>query len=58
MLVDVVKEAVNKWPDFTQSDLELLFNVSVKSAKAAAEIAKEMGHLDVANEIMEKALNP
>lgn len=57
MLTDVCKIAVSEWQEFTGRDLEILFKVSIDSAKAAAEIAKNMGHLDVANEILEKALS-
>ena len=58
MLVDVMKFAKDEWVTFTGRDLEIMNKVSIKSAQAAAEIAKGMGHLDVANEIMERALNP
>lgn len=58
MLTDVMKVAVRNWQEFTGSDLEILFEVSFDTAKAAAEIAREMGHVDVANAILEKALHP
>lgn len=58
MLVDVMKVAKDEWVTFEARDLNIMVSVSIKSAQAAAEIAKGMGHLDVANEIMERALNP
>lgn len=58
MLTDVVKVATQEWQEFTGRDLEILFKVSFETAKQAAEIAKQMGHIDVANEILERALHP
>jgi len=58
MLIDVLKVAKDEWQTFTGRDLEIMAKVSIKSAQAASEIAKEMGYLDVANEILERALHP
>jgi hypothetical protein len=58
MLVDVMKVATTRWQEFGARDLEILFGVSIDAAKAAAEIAREMGHVDVANAILERALHP
>jgi len=58
MLVDVTKIAATNWQEFNGRDLEILFTVSVDAAKAAAAIAAEMGHVDVANAILERALHP
>jgi len=58
MITDINQIAKDEWIDFTGRDLTILRKVSIKSAQAAADIAKQMGHLDVANEIMERALDP
>jgi len=58
MLTDVIKIATQDWQEFTGRDLEVLFKVSFDTAKAAAEIAKDMGHVDVANAILERSLHP
>lgn len=58
MLVDVAKVATQEWQEFNGRDLQILFNVSIQSAQAAAQIARSMGHVDVANEILEKAMHP
>lgn len=58
MLVDVCKVAQQEWQEFTGRDLEILFQVHMQAAQKAAEIARSMGHVDVANEILEKAMHP
>jgi HD-like signal output (HDOD) protein len=58
MLADVYRTAKDEWRDFTGRDLEVLFKVSFETAKAAANIAERMGHVDVANAILEKAMHP
>lgn len=57
MLVDIYKTATTHWQEFTGRDLKILRDVSVDSEKAAAEIARSMGHVDVANEILERSLS-
>lgn len=58
MLIDICKLAKDEWQDFTARDLEILAAASLRSAAAAAEIARSMGHVDVANEILERAMHP
>jgi hypothetical protein len=58
MLVDIVRTAQNEWQTFTGRDLEILFKVHWQAAQQAAEIARSMGQVEVANEILEKAMHP
>lgn len=56
MLVNVWKLAHQRWHDqFTNEDVEILFSASYEAAQEAAKIAREMGHDDVAQRIMDRA---
>lgn len=58
MLINPTKHAAHHYSDFTDRDIQVIADAALRAAQVAASIARDMGRVDVANEILRRAMEP